>query len=143
MSDLERAIAIAVAAHAGQRDKADRPYILHPLRVMHGCSSDSERIVAVLHDTLEDTDVTQARLRHEGFSDEIIQALLCLTKAKGDDYHEFISRVMTNRLAHKVKMLDLLDNMDCSRLATFDERDAARMKRYVDALARLRLSVAG
>jgi len=138
MSTLEKAIAIAVSAHAGQRDKAGRPYILHPLRVMHGCASDDERIVAILHDVLEDTEVTEADLRQEGFGDEVIAALLCLTKAEGENYGDFIGRVMPNPLARRVKTLDLLDNMDCSRLASFDDKDAARMKRYVAALARLR-----
>lgn len=138
MSTVEKAIAIAVRAHAGQRDKAGRPYILHPLRVMHGCASDDERIVAILHDVLEDTEVTEADPRQAGFGDEVIGALLCLTKTEGENYGDFIGRVMPNPLARRVKTLDLLDNMDCSRLASFDDKDAARMRRYVAALARLR-----
>jgi len=138
MSTLEKAIAIAVGAHAGQRDKAGRPYILHPLRVMHGCASDDERIVAILHDVLEDTEVTEADLRQAGFGDELIAALRCLTKAEGEHYADFIGRLMPNPLARRVKTLDLLNNMDCSRLTTFDDKDAARMQRYVAALARLR-----
>ena len=138
MSDLERAIAIAVAAHRGQHDKAGRPYILHPLRVMHGCTTDEERIVAVLHDVLEDTGVTASDLRQEGFGEGVIAALECLTKREGEAYEAFISRVAINPLARKVKIRDLLDNMDCTRLPTFGEGDALRMTRYVQALARLR-----
>jgi (p)ppGpp synthase/HD superfamily hydrolase len=138
MSNLEQAITIAVTAHRGQRDKAGQPYILHPLRVMQHCATDEERIVAVLHDVLEDTEVTASDLRREGFDEDIIEALACLTKVQDEAYDAFISRVMTNPLARRVKVNDLLDNMDCTRLPVFGEGDAARMKRYVQALARLR-----
>ncbi|QBE65959.1 HD domain-containing protein [Pseudoduganella lutea] len=138
MADLEKAIALAVAAHAGQKDKAGKPYILHPLRVMHRCTNETEQMVAVLHDVLEDTDITGADLRRQGIPDEVIRAVECLTKREGEAYEAFISRVSTDRLARRVKIADLLENLDGSRLASFGEHDAARMARYVAALARLR-----
>ena len=86
MSTLERAIIIAAEAHAGVRDKAGAPYILHPLRMMLGLSSPDERIVAVLHDVCEDCPGwTFDRLRDEGFSDKIIAALDAVTKREGED----------------------------------------------------------
>ena len=138
MSDLEKALCIAVTAHRGQRDKAGRPYILHPLRLMQKCSTEAEMIVAVLHDVIEDTDVTTDHLEREGFDAEVIQALRCLTKTKGEHYPDFIERVSKNQLARRVKILDLTDNMDASRLTSFTDADAARMKRYIAALAYLR-----
>ena len=93
MSDLEKAISIAVTAHRGQRDKAGKPYILHPLRLMQKCATEAEMIVAVLHDVIEDTDVSIDDLEREGFDTEVLQALLCLTKAKGESYPDFIARV--------------------------------------------------
>jgi len=138
MSDLEKAISIAVTAHRGQRDKAGKPYILHPLRLMQKCATEAEMIVAVLHDVIEDTDVTIDYLEREGFDTEVLQALRCLTKAKGEPYPDFIARVSKNDLARRVKIVDLTDNMDCSRLTSFTEADAARMKRYTEAMAYLR-----
>lgn len=81
---LTEAIAIAAKAHRGQVDKGGNPYILHPLRVMMRCESEITRICAVLHDVIEDTTVTFDYLREQGFSDEIIAALDCLTKRKGE-----------------------------------------------------------
>ena len=84
MSTLERAIQVAVSAHAGQVDKAGQPYILHPLRVMLHVSGLHERISAVLHDVVEDTDLTLEDLAGEGFPDDVIMALEALTKREGE-----------------------------------------------------------
>lgn len=138
MGTIETALSIAVAAHRGQRDKAGKPYILHPLRLMHKCATETEMIVAVLHDVLEDTEITADQFEREGFGQDVIQALECLTKVKGESYPDFIKRVSTNPLARRVKLLDLADNMDRSRLSTFTDADAARMERYPDAMAYLR-----
>jgi len=107
---------------------------------MQKCTSETEQIVAVLHDVLEDTEVTSTDLQQQGFSSEVIQALHCLTKVDGENYPDFIDRVATNPLATKVKILDLIDNMDCSRLTAFGDSDAARMQRYANALIKLRSS---
>lgn len=80
MATLERAIAIAVQAHQGQRDKAGAPYILHPLRLMMRMQTEAEMIAAVLHDVIEDTEWTPDGLRAEGFSAGIIEAIECLTR---------------------------------------------------------------
>ena len=78
---LERAIMLAAKRHEGQLDKGGQPYVLHPIRVMLHCDTIEEKTVAMLHDLLEDTDVTEAELRREGFPAEIVEAVLCLTKA--------------------------------------------------------------
>jgi len=117
MSTLQRAIEIATKAHAGQFDKSGKEYIGHPLRVMKMGKTEAEKIVGVLHDVIEDTSITFEYLSEEGFSKEILDALLCVTKqSNNEDYDHFISRVLTNPLAVKVKINDLKDNMDITRL---------------------------
>ena len=93
---LEKAIEIAVEAHRGQLDKAGQIYILHPMRVMLRGKTETERIVGILHDVVEDTPVTLDMLQLEGFSDEILAAISCITKEKNEDYGHFINRVLTN-----------------------------------------------
>lgn len=127
---LEKAIQIAVNAHKGQTDKAGKPYILHLLRVMLKGSNDDEAICGVLHDILEDTNWTISDLRKEGFSEEIINALQCVTKKDNEPYSEFISRISKNPLATKVKLNDLEDNMDKSRLNNINEKDLQRFEKY-------------
>ncbi|HHE55940.1 MAG TPA: HD domain-containing protein, partial [Caldithrix abyssi] len=83
MTALEKALALALKAHAGQKDKADQPYILHPLRVMVQMEDSRAKIVALLHDVLEDSEITLNELSQAGFEDEILQAVDCLTKRDG------------------------------------------------------------
>lgn len=113
---LKKAINIAYFAHEHQVDKGGAPYILHPLRVMACCDTTQSKIVAVLHDVIEDTNITLENLKQEGFSEEILTALTCITKKEGEEYQNFINRVSKNRLATKVKIQDLLDNLDETRL---------------------------
>ena len=141
MSTLERAIAIAAEAHAGQIDKAGAPYVLHPLRMMLRVSSNNERIVAVLHDVCEDCPGwTFDRLRLEGFSDQIIEALNSVTKRDGEDYEEFVRRSAANPIGRRVKLADLHDNSDLGRIAEPSERDFRRLEKYrqaIDLISRL------
>jgi len=137
MSTLEQAIRIATNAHQGQVDKAGTPYILHPLRVMFQVTGEEEQIVAVLHDTLEDSSITLEDLRREGFPSHILEALTCLTKIPGESYDLFISRVMPNPIARRVKIADIRDNMNLSRLPTVTDKDLERLKKYHHALKTL------
>ena len=134
---LSKAIEIAVKAHAGQVDKGGSPYILHPLRVMLKCENETEKICAVLHDVIEDTDITCDYLRAEGFNDEIIAALRCLTKIDGENYNDFIGRVLTNETACRVKLADLADNIDLTRIKNPTEKDEERIKKYNQAIDRI------
>ena len=134
---LKKAISLAEQAHAGQMDKGGHPYILHPKRVMERCSTAEEKIVAILHDVLEDTDITAEDLRRAGFSEEILAALNCLTHREEEGYMEYIERVCGNGLAVRVKYADLTDNMDLSRIPHPTERDFARLEKYKKAKARI------
>ena len=138
MSTIERAIQIATEAHEGQFDKAGREYIGHPIRVMEMGKTEDEKIVGVLHDVIEDTDWTFERLKAEGFSQEVINALRCVTKtSENENYDEFIDRVKKNPLAASVKINDLTDNMDIRRLPYLSDKDVKRLKKYLKAYKRL------
>lgn len=130
MSTLEKAIEIAAAAHSGQFDKAGEPYILHPLRVMLRVSTNEERMAAVLHDVVEDTDVTLDQLRATGFPEAVITAIDALTKHSGETRLEAASRAAADPIARVVKLADNAENMDVSRIANPTEKDFARLKEY-------------
>ncbi|CAM4169626.1 HD domain-containing protein [Saccharibacillus endophyticus] len=134
MSTLARAIALAAQYHEGQTDKGGRPYVFHPLRLMLKALTEEEQIAAVLHDTIEDTDLTLDDLRKEGFSDEIVEAIDRLSRREEETYHEFILRIKENRLAARVKILDLQDNMDLTRIKKPSEKDQKRLLKYSRAL---------
>lgn len=131
MPSLEDAIQIAVRAHAGQKDKAGDPYILHPLRIMCRMKHETERIVAVLHDVVEDSSVTLDTLRAAGFSREIVLAVDCLTRRKGETYDLFVGRAAGNALSRTVKIADLEDNMDLRRISQITEEDLDRLQKYL------------
>ena len=151
--NLEKAIKIAVEAHTGQVDKGGNPYILHPLRVMLSLNTEEERIVGVLHDVVEDCEGwTWQRLQDEGFSADIIQALQSVSKTpeeeaeyrrlsegeKLDHYLEFVSRAKTNKIGREVKLSDIKDNLDITRIKDFTEKDMARLQRYLFAMQELK-----
>jgi len=137
MELLSKAIIIATKEHDGQIDKAGKPYILHPLRVMMNVESMDAKIVAVLHDTLEDTNLKVYDLIIEGFSNEIIDAIECLTKNKNEDYMDFIRRCKTNDIAKIVKLADIEDNSDLSRIENPTEKDYERNRKYKEAINEL------
>ena len=130
MPTLERAIEIAAKAHSDQVDKAGQPYILHPLRLMLSVSSMHERMAAVLHDVVEDTDVTLSDLASEGFPIEVVAAIQALTKMPGEGRIDAAHRAAANPLARAVKLADVTYNMHISRIAEPNEKDFARLKEY-------------
>jgi predicted Zn-ribbon and HTH transcriptional regulator len=135
---LDRAIQIAVQAHAGQKDKGGNPYILHPIRVMMSVSGINEKIVAILHDVVEDSDWTFDALLKEGFSSEIIEALKSVTKtSEQEDYESFIRRAKANAIGRQVKIADLKDNLDVTRIPELSDKDIQRIDKYMRALKQL------
>ncbi|MGH7597768.1 MAG: HD domain-containing protein [bacterium] len=137
MANLAKAIAIAAQAHQSQKDKSGFPYILHPIRVMMRMRSDVDMIVAILHDVVEDTDWTLEQLRAEGFSEEVLQAVSCLTHQENESYDKFLARIESNAIARRVKLADLEDNMDVRRLNALTEKDIQRLQRYHPAWVKL------
>ena len=130
MSTLEKAIALAAKKHAGQIDKAGQPYILHPLRLMLNVDSIEQKMVAVMHDLLEDTDTTIVDLISLGFSQNVIDAVVALTKKEGENRLDAAKRIVKNPLARTVKLADLADNMDISRIKSPTPRDMLRLEEY-------------
>ena len=139
-SPVERAVVIALHAHRGQVDKAGAPYVLHPLRMMARMADDDTRMAAVLHDVVEDgPGWTFDRLRAEGIPDAVVEAVGFLTKRPEEegDYEAFIRRAARNPIACRVKLADLEDNMDLSRIASPGEQDFRRVEKYRKAKALL------
>ncbi|MBF5007721.1 HD domain-containing protein [Diaphorobacter caeni] len=129
-SCLVRAIEIAKNAHAGQLDKAGRPYIFHSIRVMRRVRSEFEQMVAVLHDVVEDTSVTLDDLKREGFPPEVVRAIEALTKRPGETRLEAARRAAADPLARTVKLADNADNMDLSRIPNPTAKDYERLREY-------------
>jgi (p)ppGpp synthase/HD superfamily hydrolase len=139
---LVRAIEIAVSAHKGQKDKSGADYILHPLRVMERGKTEIEKICGVLHDVVEDSSWTYEALENEGFSAEVIAVLRCVSKkSENEDYEEFITRIAQNPNAVQVKINDLLDNMDITRLKELNELDLKRLNKYLKAYWKLQKGI--
>ena len=130
MATLESAIQLAAAAHSGQQDKAGKPYILHPIRVMLSVRTTDEQIAAILHDTVEDTDVTYEQLSEAGFSAEIISAVRALTKLDGESRVEAARRAVKHPIARQVKLADVKDNLDISRIPHLTDKYHARLDEY-------------
>ncbi len=138
MATLEEAIQIALDAHRGQTDKAGRPYILHPLRLMALMRSEAEQMAAVLHDVVEDSDWTLAALREHGFPREVVVAVDCLTRREDETYEAFIERAASDSIARAVKLADVEDNLDVRRLPDpLTKADRKRLERYRRAWLRL------
>lgn len=135
---LERAIAIAAGAHAGQVDKGGAPYILHALRVMLKVTTLEERIVAVLHDVVEDGGMTLEALREEGFSETVLAAIESVSRVEGEPYEDFIARAAQNPIGRVVKLADLEENSDLSRIAQPGWEDLERIEKYRRAIGVLR-----
>jgi (p)ppGpp synthase/HD superfamily hydrolase len=127
---IEKSLHIALQAYSGKTDKAGRPYVLHPLRLMARMESDDERAVALLHDVIEDSEFTAIPLREAGIPLRIVVAVQCLTRLDRESYEKFIQRVLTNKLAVKVKMADIEDNLNVLRLKTLGDNDLERVRKY-------------
>jgi (p)ppGpp synthase/HD superfamily hydrolase len=137
MADIEEAIRIAVEAHRGQKDRAGAPYVLHPLRMMFRMQTGAERVAAVLHDVVEDTDWTLEALRERGFPADVVDAVDHLTRRDGEPYEAFVERAAAHPVARRVKIADLEDNMDVRRTGELGEKDVERLARYLRAWRRL------
>jgi len=144
MITLTRAIIIACEAHDGQKDKGGWSYIHHPLHVMmrikDSGGTEDEMIVAVLHDVIEDSYWTLANLRSEGLTEFQLQAIDALTKRSGEDYEDYVGRIMNSPLAKKVKIKDIEHNMDIKRLkggSKMVQKDFDRIAKYKRVYDRL------
>ncbi|MDQ3004869.1 MAG: GTP pyrophosphokinase [Chloroflexota bacterium] len=133
MQLIEKSLHIALRAYAGKTDKAGREYIHHPLRLMAKMKTDLEMSAALLHDVIEDSDITAEQLLAEGIPAEVVEAVVCLSRNENEDYQDFVGRTKKNELAAKIKIADIEDNIDVLRLASLDEYDLTRIKKYHSA----------
>lgn len=123
---LTEAIRIALMAHHGQTDKSGQPYILHPLRVMMAMENDTDRVVAVLHDAVEDCDAVGHGDILAFFGEEVHAAVFAITRQKGETYAAFIDRCKANEIARRVKLADIADNLSEERMDGLTESLRAR-----------------
>ena len=126
----EKAMQIAEKVHRNQVDKGGKPYISHPVRVEMMCSRQEDRLVALLHDTVEDGDIASEYLLMVGFPQEVVDAVLSVSRKSGENYFDFIQRCKSNPIGRRVKICDLKDNMDVTRLNDLTEKDIERLKKY-------------
>lgn len=127
---LEKALELAIIYHRGQVDKGGNSYILHPLSVMGKVCKIEEKIVAVLHDVVEDTQLTINDLRDEGFPEFIVDAINAITKRRKESYDTYLFRVKCNPISLVVKLADLSENLDLSRIPNPTEKDYLRLDKY-------------
>lgn len=125
----ELALALAAYAHDGQKDRAGVDYINHPKTVSAQMTDETGKIVALLHDVLEDTSVKESTLR-DLFGDEVADTVVILTHKDGESYDDYITRISGNGLATRVKMADLRHNMDVKRLPVVGPEDVERLEKY-------------
>lgn len=138
---LQRAIALATKAHEGQIDKAGKPYLDHPLFVMENVNSLEEKIVAVLHDAVEDSELTFEQLKSAGFPEVIVKAIEAITKIEGEAYATYLERVIANPIALRVKIADVTHNLDLRRISNPTEADFQRIAKYKKVLTQLRAAL--
>ena len=134
---LDKAIQIAVNSHSGQTSDNGEPYILHPMRMMLQFDIEEERIVAILHDTIEKTHVDYGFLKDAGFCEEVLSAVDSLTRKPDENYDNYIHRVSKNKLATKIKVIDLLDNISSLRRES-KKMNASNYLKYQKALEYLK-----
>ena len=125
-----KAMSLAYKAHHGQTDRSGVPYILHPARVAAGFDTEAEACVAWLHDVVEDTDTTLSDIRLAGYGRVITEALELLTHEEDVPYMDYVAAIAPNPIARAVKLADLRDNMDASRLLSVGEEDEKRLEKY-------------
>ncbi len=138
MATIEHALQIAIKAHEHQKDRYGQPYIFHPMRLMIQMDTPEEKIAAILHDTVEDSDITLQDLANKGFSATVLQTVDHLTRRKEETYSEYINRLKDHAMARKIKIADLEDNMDLRRLTKFDDKSRQRLERYHEAWLKLK-----
>ena len=128
------AMKVAFEAHKEQVDKSGLPYIYHPIHLAMQMDDEYSICVALLHDTVEDTDLTFEKITDYGFPIEVIDALKLLTHDDQIPYMEYVARIKQNPIARKVKLADLKHNSDLTRLDVVDEKAIKRVKKYENAI---------
>ena len=135
---LHKAITIACEAHQGQSSINGEPYILHPLRLLIKAKSNEERIIAILHDVIEKTNISLLDLKNKGFDQNIISSVDSLSRRRSESYIEYIERLMQNKISVKIKLLDLADNIKIHSENNDNGINDAKIIQYKNALKQIR-----
>lgn len=133
-----KALNLAIKYHKGAVDKGGNDYVLHPITVALLVDGESEKVVALLHDIVEDTPMTLPQLLEEGFTKEIVDAVDSVTRRNGEERQDYLIRVKSNEIACKVKIADLIHNSDLSRIQCPKQKDIERVKEYKKEIEYLR-----
>ena len=135
---LLKAITIACEAHQGQSSINGEPYILHPLRLLIKAKSNEERIIAILHDVIEKSNISLAALKNKGFDQNIISCIDSLSRRRSESYIEYIERLMQNKISVKIKLLDLADNIKIHSENNDNGIYDVKINQYKNALKQIR-----
>lgn len=130
----KKALKLCFEAHKEQVDKTGMPYVFHPFHLAEQMDDEISTVCALLHDVVEDTDLTLENLTEMGFPREVTEALALLTHAPDVPYMDYVKKISTNTVATKVKIADLTHNSDVTRLDEVDEYAIKRAKKYEEAL---------
>ena len=136
-SETKKALKLCFEAHKDQLDKSGMPYVFHPFHLAEQMESEECTVVALLHDVVEDTDLTIEDLKAMGFSNEVTDAITLMTHEEGVEYMDYVKEIKNNEIARKVKLVDLKHNSDLSRLDIVDENALKRREKYLKAMALL------
>ena len=127
-----KAMEVTFSAHFGQKDKAGAPYIFHPFHIAENMPDEDTTVIALLHDVIEDMDLTASDLRKFGFTPLQVEAVVAMSRKKDEQYFDYIQRVKANNYARIVKLADLKHNSDKSRLLTLPQEEQDKMNKLID-----------
>ena len=130
----KKALIISFNAHKNQIDKSGMPYVYHPYHLAEQMNEEYSTCVALLHDVIEDTDMTLDELKSRGFPDQVIEALSLMTHSDDVPYLDYVRSMKDNLIARKVKLADLAHNSDLSRLEKIDDKALERINKYKQAI---------
>ena len=130
----KKALRLCFDAHKEQNDKSGLPYVFHPFHLAEQMETEETTIVALLHDIVEDTNITLAELSEKEFDGAVIEALALLTHDKDADYMDYVRAIKQNHIAKAVKLADLRHNSDLTRLDVIDEKALKRRETYLEAI---------
>ena len=130
----KKALKLCFEAHKDQTDKSGMPYVFHPFHLAEQMKDEATTIVALLHDVVEDTDITINDLQKMGFGPEVLEAIALMTHAPDTPYMEYVAQIKTNPIARAVKLADLKHNSDMTRLESITPYDKERAQKYKKAI---------
>ncbi|MBE6731676.1 MAG: GTP pyrophosphokinase [Ruminococcaceae bacterium] len=136
-SETKKALKLCFEAHKDQLDKSSLPYVFHPFHLAEQMESEECTVVALLHDVVEDTNLTIEDLKAMGFSNEVTDAITLMTHEEGVEYMDYVKEIKNNEIARKVKLADLKHNSDLTRFDKVDEKALKRREKYLKAMALL------